>query len=217
MKPLHRLSPFIIIVLSVVLLCSSCAQFGSFQTGRTMEDELVEIGAAAEGITIDPTENSGSLGFAVVPNLVLWGRAALSDNLEMGLALSSGLNAKIDARYQLLGTKTSEMAGAVGLGYEYQWSGEDNSTMVHRAHLPLYYSYHLNRHHAFYVTPRYTYQYVSDSADTHFIGSALGYQHVFSSGITWSTEFSYYAPLTEGQIDSNIFMLGSGIKYRFFR
>jgi len=204
-------------LLVIIFLASGCAQLSSFQTGRTMEEDLVEFGVGVEAFNVDETEDTGSLGFGIVPNLRLWGRTAITDNLEMGLSISSGLNAKIDGRYQLIGNKMSTIAGAVGLGYEYQFVGEGNNTFVHRAHLPIYLSYHLGQYNAVYATPRYTFQYVSDDTDTHFIGTSLGYQHVFSGGLILGAEISYFAPLQDGSVDSHLFLAGTALKYRFFR
>ena len=117
-----------LLALGLTFLFSNCASLTGYQTGRTVGKDKGEFMASINysqspefDIDIDQNDTSDikRLGF---PNVELGGRFGLTEELDLGLKLNTFFNFGIDAKYQVLGDKESEVALSVGAGGRYVWA-----------------------------------------------------------------------------------------------
>ncbi len=215
MKNPMRNIPAIYLVLLFILLigASSCAQLTSFQTGRTLGKGQTEITPSVSllGVVDNPAVSS-ELGSFVLPFGDISLQHGISERFDLGLKVSTGLNAQLSGKYQFVGDKQSKSALSLGAGLSYQLAGEE---LVLRYHLPLYYSLHFSEKSAFYATPRYMLQQVRNDDNFHFLGLTAGYMHSFNDRLDLGTEFGLHRPFNAGNASENLMLLGVGLKYRF--
>ena len=170
--------------LALYLLMSSCSQLSSFQTGKTLGKNKVEIGGAALVYTLRE-DIYGSLNLLPLPHSRLWMQYGLAEKLDLGLSGSTGGNITLNTKWQFVGDASSKWAASLGANTEYQLT--DELAGVLRFHAPVYGSFHPNEKMAYYVTPRYVLQYVKNDDNNHFLGSALGVQTALSN--SWLLSF----------------------------
>lgn len=204
-----RISPFIFLL----LFCCSCAQLGSLQTARVLEDDTFRLNANIYAVNADSGDNE--LGVATLPHAEVGIRYGLGLNTDIGLKISSSLNILLDVKYQFVGDLDSRFAVAAAPGFAWQFTSFDEDTRVLRVHLPIYFSFHPNERDSYYATFKNVYQFVSDSDDTWFPGGNVGYIRQINQRFSIAAEASYFnAYLLDIDNNSdgwnNVFLFGLG-------
>lgn len=190
-----------ITLLSISFLIGSCAQLSSFQTGKTLGkgNKTFGGGLVAYGVS-DPESQGGELGSPIWPHAVFSTQFGISNRFDLGLQVSTGYNAQLFGKYQIIGNLDSKFAASLGAGAAMQFNTPDEKP-IYRAHLPLYLSYHNSEKGAIYLTPRFVYQIVPQNEDnnSYFLGTSGGYAYKFSEVFTGFFEGSLYRPFTENE------------------
>lgn len=197
----------------VVISITSCAQLSSLQTAKVVGKGKATISGGAFGYAVqDENAAGGELGNVVLPHIEIGGRYGISNSFDMGLKISTGGNGLLDGKIQFAGDQESRFAVAIGGGFEWQFSDAGFDTQVFRAHLPFYVSFHPNEKSGIYVVPRYVYQYVSDSDNSHFSGAGVGFKRQFSPKFSGLIEGSFFLPNTENNDNSgeSLYLFGIG-------
>jgi len=183
----------------LVLIFTGCASMSTMQTARVTEkgkfDYLVDGGFSYFGTPQSPTDFLISLRF-----VELGVRYGVSDHLDAGLKISSSKTMLLDTKYQLLGDKSSKLAGSVGLGGSYMaYKFDDIRTSQYHAFLPFYFSYHPVDWISLYCSPKYIFQIANsydletnegDTRFSHWYGASGGIR--IGKRIAFLTEYSLF-------------------------
>jgi hypothetical protein len=215
----RSLFPTLLLLLSLFFL-SGCAYFSSFQTAKTLPKNSGEVYGALNlagtqldfGEEISDTNNVG----VFLPIIELGGRYGLADRLDLGLKVSTSLNAIVDAKYQFLGDQESPFAMALGGGIGFWGVVGENSLL--QLQVPLHASYHPSQNFALYVTPRYVNQFLlGGDGSINYLGFSAGLEA--GNKIRFGGEVSYSKIMNEGNQEFfdifNFWQVGLGVKFRF--
>ncbi len=205
----------------VIILLTDCAQLSSFQTAKVVGKDNGEIGFAGGGTGFAGLieEGDGTTTTPVLPILELWGRYGVSDKVDIGLKLSTGLSGVIDAKYQFVGDQHSEFAMAIGGGLGFQ-GGTLESALL-QAHLPLHTSWHPSDRFALFLTPRFISQFVIGDGSLNYGGASFGLET--GQKIKFVADFSYFGLINNvddvdngifGDLGVGLFQFGIGMKFR---
>jgi hypothetical protein len=199
----------------VVLLFTNCASLTGFQTGRTVGKNKGEMMLSLNysqtpdfNIDIDQNDTSDIKRLAF-PNLELGARYGLTEELDFGLKINTNFNFALDAKYQVLGDKESDVALSVGLGagtfgmFSLLWNFQ----------VPLYFSYHPNENVDIYITPRYIAQSAAGdiSGRLNYFGGNTGV--LFGKDVKVGLDLGLYNVNAVKELNGiSILTLGIGVK-----
>ncbi len=204
-----------LLCLLCILLLSSCAQFSRYQTGRTLGKNKGQIGAR-----VVPTAITGQdINVATGADVSVGYQYGLTERFDVGASLSMSTAMHAYGKYQFYGDKQSQFAGAFEAGYEtIFWLGAAfEEELPQRFHVSLPLSVHRDIH-AFFFTPKYVYQIVKDSNNSHFAAATVGYYWTGPKKLDFS--IGYTGALVFGDSTFNtgesINQLGLAIHYNLF-
>ncbi|MBL7775891.1 MAG: hypothetical protein JNK89_07790 [Saprospiraceae bacterium] len=200
----------------LALLCSNCASLTGFQDGRTVGQNNGEFSASlnvASSPDFNDWEDQAD-SIADIPNLFFAniefaGRYGVAEKVDLTLRLNTTLNLGVGAKFQVVGDRESPVALALGaeLGTFGLVSGLWN------VQVPVYFSLHPQENFAWYLSPRYIYQFTSYAgADDglSYVGGNTGL--LFGKRHKFGIDVGYYRVGTDG---SRIGALQIGLGGRF--
>lgn len=145
-------------IIAFSLLMVSCAGISSFQDGRTLGKQNLEITPSVSASkfknhTIQEGENEE---YDFAPLLTLRARYGVKENFDLGLYIDQSLNIGLSTKYQFIGKgKEAKFNSSIGLDlganpYAFAY----NSPMFYYS-VPLYFSFNPDEKKAFYFIPRF--------------------------------------------------------------
>lgn len=206
----------------IIVLFSSCASLTGFQDGRAVGEgngeAMISLNASQSPSFIDLEETiDGTTGETfdiprfLFPNIELGGRYGIADDLDVTLKLNTNLNISAGIKYQILGDRFSKYA--LGTGLEVGSFGL--ITGLFNTQIPLYASIHPTESFAFYLSPRFIYQFSS-------IGGLIGWNYIggntgllFGSKHKFGLDFGYYQVGTSSTARIGLVTVGIGGKFFF--
>jgi len=194
---------FLLLVLAgFALLSSNCASLTGFQDGRTVGQNNGELSASINFSQSpnfnDWEDSSDSLNIPTLlfPSLEFGGRYGVAEKVDLTLRMNTNLNLGLGAKFQVVGDR--ESAFALALGAELGTFGL--ITGLWNVQVPLYLSVHPKENFAWYLTPRYIYQFSS------FIGAENGLSYtgantglLFGNRNKFGLDIGYYRIGTDGE------------------
>ncbi len=195
--------------LLLILLNFSCAPLLNLESGRTSGVGNQSIQVNVDAIYI-PESKSDLPGFFPIAELKY--NYGIYSKLDVGVSVTSGLNAQFFTKYQFYGTEESKIAMAAGLkiGKQIVVTGESGPT---RFYLPLYFSIHPNENFAFFVNPMYMKQVLKGDDSSDFFGITSGTIFYFNDNeLSIGANYNFIKTNTEGD---NLLSFGLGYKFAF--
>ncbi|MCO6486541.1 MAG: hypothetical protein J5I41_12265 [Saprospiraceae bacterium] len=202
-----------------MLLMSSCASLTGFQEARTLgegnSEILVSLNLSQSPNFNDIEDEDGEeltdVPTLFFPNIEAAFNYGVAEKINVGVRLNTNLNIGIGAKFQLLGDQTTSNALAIGA---------DVGTFgliggLWNVQIPLYYSFHPTEKFAWYLSPRYTYQFSS------FTGAENGLSYMGgNTGLLFGTKHKFGVDIGYYQVGGfdesiGIFQVGVGGKFRF--
>jgi hypothetical protein len=202
-------------IAALVLLCmTACANFSSFQTGRTAGKRSMRLGAglsvaaATQLSAFVPIDDAGEDSDLIipVPGLEIWARYGLTDTVDLGARLFT-LGVSGEVKTQLVGDQKSPFAMSAGIvasyfGFEIpeDTEAEGISAGAHlqmfEATVALYLSYTvLDEWFNFYLAPKYVSRNVIVGATIEETGGQIGLNMDLAGsgvGVAIGRDFSLY-------------------------
>ncbi|MDX1478663.1 MAG: hypothetical protein R3301_13215 [Saprospiraceae bacterium] len=204
----------LIAVLSLLAL-PGCIQVSSWQTARTVGEHNGEILVAFGALGIsDPLGEDADAG---VGTMELMGRYGVSETVDIGLKISSFSSYVFDAKFQVVGDRTTSFGLALGPGIGI--TAFVGSNGIFQGHLPVHMSVHPSERFAFYFTPRYSSQFTFGDGALHYLGGSLGLE--FGRKVKFGLDVSFAELLNDTDADDvfedfglRLFQVGFGAKFR---
>jgi hypothetical protein len=194
---------FLLLVLAgLALFFSNCASLTGFQDGRTVGQNNGELSASinfSQSPNFDDwgdSSDSTNIPTLLFPSLEFGGRYGVAEKVDLTLRINTNLNLGLGAKFQVVGDR--ESAFALALGAELGTFGL--ITGLWNVQVPLYLSVHPKENFAWYLTPRYIYQFSS------FIGAENGLSYtgantglLFGNRNKFGLDIGYYRIGTDGE------------------
>lgn len=212
---MHCLKAFSIICIASAFY--SCASLTGYQDGRALGEGKGEVGLSlnvsqSPDFFNDDDEDDEFLDQNVVfPNFEITGKYGINENFDFGVKLNSNFNFSLTTKYQIIGDKQSKTAMAIGADV----GNFALFTNLWNAQIPLYFSVHPNEKIAWYLSPRYIYQFeaVDFASNLNYVGGNTGL--LFGSKFKFGFDFGYYRMSNFQDNAVNLFTVGLGGKYVF--
>jgi len=192
-----------------VLFSLSCAPLLNLESGRTSGAGNQSIQVNLDAIYVDDNDSDLSGLFPVGEVKYNYG---VYSKLDVGISVTSGLNAQLFTKYQFYGTEDSKLAMAAGLkvGKQITINGESGPT---RFYLPLYLSFHPTEKFAFFVNPMYMKQVLKGDDSSDFFGITSGTIFYFNENeLSIGANYNFIKTNTERD---NLLSFGLGYKFAF--
>lgn len=209
---------FLLLVLAgLALLFSNCASLTGFQDGRTVGQNNGELSASinfSQSPNFNDWEDSSdstNIPTLLFPSIEFGGRYGVAEKVDLTLRMNTNLNLGLGAKFQVVGDRESSFALALGaeLGTFGLISGLWN------VQVPLYLSVHPTENFAWYLNPRYIYQFSS------FAGAENGLSYtgantglLFGNRNKFGLDIGYYRIGTNGE-SIGALQIGFGGRFAF--
>jgi len=201
---------------ALLLTLSNCASLTGFQDGRTVGGNNGEFSVSLNGSQspdfndwedeVDSTDIIPRIFFGTIE---FGGRYGISEKVDLTLRLNTNLNLGLGAKFQLVGDRESPVA--LALGAEIASFGL--VTGLWNVQVPVYFSVHPQESFAWYLSPRYIYQFESYSGSNFslsYVGGNTGL--LFGERHKFGLDVGYYRIGAEGE---SIGALQIGLGARF--
>jgi hypothetical protein len=144
---------FWLFVTKIVLLTSTgCVSINSFQDGRTLSKEKIDLGISANYGDLTNYSNQDSFQF---PHLEIFSQIGITNRFDVGIKLNSSSMIGSVLKFQILGNKESKLAMSIGnqsgIGPLRLLLGGIN----YYTSFSIYNSIHINEKIAIILTPTY--------------------------------------------------------------
>lgn len=206
---------FLLATAACIFFMSSCASLTGFEEGRALGEDNSELTVSGnftrvpdlfedEVITeIDTIDSSISF-----PNLEFTYKRGITDKLDVGVRVSTNLNASTFVKYQVVGDGSSSFALSPGI---------EAGTVLGLAYnvgIPIYATYYPAEAVAINVTPRFMYQFITgdESSGVAYLGGNFGV--LFGKKNKFGFDVGYYNVGIDGGSES-LLTFGIGGKFRF--
>ncbi|MBK9338388.1 MAG: hypothetical protein IPM98_18335 [Lewinellaceae bacterium] len=189
---------------SVALLFSNCASLTGFQDGRSVGQNNVELSASinfSQSPDFDDWEDQNDTSGIDIPTLFFpsfeFGvRYGVAEKVDISLRMNTNLNLGLGAKFQVVGDRESQFAMALGaeVGTFGLVSGLWN------VQIPLFLSVHPKENFAWYLNPRYIYQFTTYTGAENglsYIGGNTGL--LFGKRNKFGLDIGYYNIGTNGE------------------
>jgi len=195
-------------ILLICVLFSACTSFTGYQTGRTLGKGNSEISPALNGVLIKDEAGEDFLNIKVVPLVEVQYQRGLTENLDIGVKLTTGTSLTADLKWQFIGDKASRFAASTGFAI----GGTGINPFATQVQVPLYLSVHPTENFAVYLTPRYIGLRNQDKEIFHAPSVSTGI--IFGKRPKFALDFSYINlnGYTEEESNAALFNFGFGLK-----
>jgi len=205
------------LLLLAALFASGCASLTGFHDGRSLGEGAFELTPSinfSQSPDFDDWEDvedtvNVNIPTLFFPSIEVGGRYGVADRVDVTLRLNTNLNVGVGAKVQVLGDR--ESMTALALGAEVGTFGLIGA--LWNVQLPVYFSVHPKDNFAWYLSPRYIFQFAS------FVGAENGLNYLggntgllFGSKNKFGFDVGYYRIGTGGE---SIGALQVGIGGRF--
>lgn len=214
----HYLLPALALAAMSVLL-TDCASLTGFQDGRTVGKNNGEFSASLnvsqspDFKDLEDNYNNDSVNIDIpnffFPNFEFGGRFGVGQKVDIGLRLNTNLNLGVSVKAQVVGDRESDFA--LALGAEVGTFGLISG--LWNVQIPVYLSVHPTPKFAYYLSPRYIYQFTSYAGAENGASYAGGNTGVLLGGRNkFGIDIGYYrAGIDNGTI--GLLQIGIGGKF----
>ncbi|MFM9951310.1 MAG: hypothetical protein ACKV1O_25470 [Saprospiraceae bacterium] len=211
---------FIALLLAGMAAFTGCASLTGFQDGRTLGQDNGELGVSLNFSQSpdfndweDIAEDSVDVDIPELffPSFEFSGRYGVADKVDIGVRLNTNLNLGVSGKFQVVGDSESQFAMALGaeVGTFGLVSGLWN------VQIPVFLSVHPSERFAWYLTPRYIYQFTSYAGAGNglsYLGGNTGI--MFGGRNKFGIDVGYYS-LSVSETEGNLGLLQIGLGARF--
>lgn len=184
MKYIFKYHKFYFLIAAFGLIFQSCASLTGFQDGRTLGEGVGEVNISAN-ISQSPfftdiveSKNNDFIPIILFPNIELGGRYGIASDLDLTLQVNTNFNLDAGLKYQLVGDRISKYA--LSSGFKIGTFGLISG--LWNFQIPLYSSFHPKDNLAFYLSPKYVYQFST-------IGTLVGWNYIGgNSGVLFGSK-----------------------------
>jgi len=203
---------------SILVLFSGCASLTGYQDGKSVGKGNVEAAISLNFSQspefkefVEPNTVISEITTFGFPNIELAGRYGAFEKLDVTMRLNTYLNAGVGVKYQIVGNRLSDFA--LGLGAEIGTFGLSYS--LWNTQIPLFASFHPNEKFAFYISPRYIFQFSSlgDVKGWNYLGGNIGF--LFGSRHKFGIDAGFYSVDAHGVSKVSLSSFGVGGKFVF--
>jgi len=200
----------------ISLFLSNCASLTGFQDGRSVGKNNGEIMGSlnfSQSPDFDNWEDQGD-SLDNVPNLFFpsiefGGRYGVAEKVDITLRLNTNLNLGIGVKAQMLGDRESK--AALALGAEAGTFGLISG--LWNFQVPVYFSVHPTENFAWYLTPKFVYQFTSYAgADNGLSYTGANTGLLFGKRNKFGLDLGYYRVGAEGE-SIGLFQVGIGGRF----
>jgi hypothetical protein len=207
----------ILLLSGIAVFLTNCASLTGFQDGRTVGQNNVELSASVN-FSQSPDFNdweeeiendSTNIPNFFFPNFEFGGRYGITDKVDISLRLNTNLNLGVGAKVQVLGDQ--ESTAALSLGAEVGTFGLLSG--LWNVQVPVYFSLHPRENLAWYLSPRYIYQFSSFAGaenGLNYLGGNTGL--LFGNRHKFGFDIGYYNVGADG---NSLGLIQIGIGGRF--
>jgi hypothetical protein len=203
-------------LIGLLFAFSNCASLTGFQDGRTVGQDNGEISVSLNVASSpdfndweDQNDSIVDIPNLYFANLEFAGRYGVAEKVDITLRLNTNLNVGLGAKFQVLGDRESQVA--LALGAEVGTFGL--ITGLWNVQVPVYFSVHPKENFAWYLSPRFIYQFSSYSgADVglSYMGGNTGL--LFGKRHKFGLDVGYYNISTDGR-NTNALQFGLGGRF----
>ncbi|TNE61382.1 MAG: hypothetical protein EP344_06080 [Bacteroidetes bacterium] len=204
----------------LVFLLSNCASLTGFQDGRTVGKGNGELSASlnvAQSPDFEDWDDQSSddnIPTFFISTVELGGRLGVAEKIDLSLRLSTTMNLGVGAKFQVVGDRESQLA--LALGAEIGTFGLLNAGLWN-FQVPLYLSVHPKENFAWYLTPRYIYQFNTTFGAENGINYAGGNTGLlFGNRNKFGLDVGFYNVGTDGN-SVGVFQFGLGGRFALGR
>lgn len=163
----------------IIILLQSCFPFTQFESARTVGKGGMAVGGSVSAFILPEQGSASEIGTIALPYFDAGMKYGIAEKLDLGVNVNSFGFTYFDAKYQILGDRTSSNALSIGLGIDvnpFFLASKEVDGKYFKFHLPLYYSYHFKNDKAFlFINPKIAYQkLIGEDEDHLFIGQSSG-------------------------------------------
>jgi hypothetical protein len=204
------------LLLGVAIFLTNCASLTGFQDGRTVGQNNVELSASinfSQSPDFNNWEDQDTFGTEIpnffFPNFEFGGRYGIAEKVDITLRMNTNLNLGLGAKVQVLGDQ--ESMAALSLGAEVGTFGLISG--LWNVQVPVYFSVHPKENLAWYLSPRYIYQFTSYAGAENglrYLGGNTGL--LFGTRNKFGIDIGYYNVGTNG---NSLGLLQVGVGGRF--
>lgn len=208
---------FLPLLLMASLFAGGCASLTGFHDGRSLGEGAFELTPSinfSQSPDFDDWENVEDTANVDIPTLFfpsieVGGRYGVADRVDVTLRMNTNLNLSVGAKVQVFGDRESPTA--LALGAEVGTFGLIGA--LWNVQVPVYFSVHPKDNFAWYLSPRYIFQFAS------FVGAENGLNYLggntglmFGRRNKFGFDVGYYRIGTNGE---SVGILQVGIGGRF--
>lgn len=208
------------ILLAGMAAFTGCASLTGFQDGRTLGQDNGEIGVSlnfSQSPDFDDWEDQVDDSVNVdipqlyFPSFEFSGRYGVAEKVDIGVRLNTNLNLGVSGKFQVVGDQESPFA--MSLGAEVGTFGLVSG--LWNVQIPVFLSVHPSERFAWYLTPRYIYQFTSYAGADNglsYVGGNTGI--MFGGRNKFGFDIGYYS-VSAGEGNGNLGLLQIGLGARF--
>lgn len=147
----------------IALFFSNCASLTGFQDGRTLGTNNGELSASINFSQSpdfnDWEDDSSSVNIPTIffPSIEFGGRYGVGERVDITMRMNTNLNLGVGAKFQVVGDR--ESSAALSLGAEVATFGLIAG--LWNIQVPVFFSLHPKENFAWYLNPRYIYQFTT--------------------------------------------------------
>lgn len=205
-----------LLLLGTAIFLTNCASLTGFQDGRTVGKNNGELSASinfSQSPNFNDWEDQDSFATDIpnffFPNFEFGGRYGIAEKVDITLRMNTNLNLGLGAKVQVLGDQ--ESVAALALGAEVGTFGLISG--LWNVQVPVYFSVHPKENFAWYLTPRYIYQFTSYTGAENglrYVGGNTGL--LFGRRHKFGIDVGFYDVGTDG---ASLGLLQVGVGGRF--
>ncbi len=211
---------FIALMLAGMAAFTGCASLTGFQDGRTLGQDGGELGVSLNFSQSpdfndweDVAEDSVNVDIPELffPSFEFSGRYGVADKVDIGVRLNTNLNLGVSGKFQVVGDSESQFA--MSLGAEVGTFGLVSG--LWNVQIPVFLSVHPSERFAWYLTPRYIYQFTSYAGADNglsYLGGNTGI--MFGGRNKFGIDIGYYSlSVSEGEGNLGLLQIGLGARF----
>ncbi|NUN99636.1 MAG: hypothetical protein HUU01_03360 [Saprospiraceae bacterium] len=199
---------------------TGCASLTGFQDGRTLGKDSGELGVSLNFSQSpdfndweDEVDDSVNVDIPELffPSFEFSGRYGVADKVDIGVRLNTNLNLGVSGKFQVVGDRESSFA--MSLGAEVGTFGLVSG--LWNVQIPVFLSVHPSERFAWYLTPRYIYQFTSYTGAENglsYLGGNTGI--MFGGRNKFGFDIGYYSlSVDEGEGNLGLLQIGLGARF----
>lgn len=193
---------------SCLLALGGCASIFGFEDGKTLGKGNQEIGLALNYVITPDLLDDGLDDDARLATFAMAYKKGVTQDLDMGIRMSTSFNANLFAKYHIYGDagSTTNLALGMEMGTILFW--------VYELHFPVYLSYHPTDRMALYFTPRFVRQFGLEAGRSRYNYGGANFGLLFGKKKKLGLDMGLFS-IADGKKRKPYFNLGVGGRFEF--